>query len=136
VETPSSSDQPAEPSCTGVRKGDRVRSRDVTVSVFNAGTRSGLAAETLDSLVSRRFIAGDVGNAPRRMSGVSFVRVLAPRKNDPAARLVALQFGRDTFIEKTRTDLGPGVDVIVGNDFRGLVKAPRSIVARAAGSGC
>lgn len=124
------------PCVKGVDKGDRVRSRQVTVSVYNAGTRPGLAAETMDRLVSRGFIGGDVGNAPSRFSEVRFVRVLAPTGRDPAARLVALQFGSSQQVQPTRTDLGPGVDVIVGNDFRGLVKAPRSTVARAAGSGC
>jgi hypothetical protein len=120
----------------GVDKGDRVKSRQVTVSVYNAGSRTGLAAETLDRLVARGFIGGDVGNAPARLSEVRFVRVLAPTGRDPAARLVALQFGPRTYVEPTRTDLGPGVDVIVGDDFHGVVTAPRSLVARAEGSGC
>ena len=125
------------PSCdTGLSKGDRVRSSQATVSIYNAGTRPGLAAETLDALVDRGFLAGDIGNAPDRYSEVRFVRVLAPTSTDPAARLVALQFGARTYIEATRADLGPGVDVIVGNDFRGLVKASRSLVAQRAGSGC
>jgi hypothetical protein len=125
------------PTCDpGLTAGDRVRTRDVTVSVFNAGTRSGLAGDTRRRLVARGFLPGDVGNAPGTLSDVGFVRVLAPRKDDPAARLVALQFGRGTLVAVTAEDLGPGVDVVVGDRFPGLVKAPRRITARADGSGC
>lgn len=126
-----------EPSCReGLAPGDVVRTGDVTVSVFNAGTRSGLADQTLGELTARGFIPGDVGNAPGDLGNVKFVRVLAPKRNDPAAQLVARQLGRRTLVQPTSKDLGPGVDVIVGDKFRGLVKAPRKIKAKAAGSGC
>ena len=46
------------------------------------------------------------------------------------------QFGQDTFIQVSDDDLGAGVDVVVGDDYVGLVKAPSRITARAAGSGC
>ena len=120
----------------GLKKGDIVKSSAVTVSVFNAGSRSGLAADTLGQLTDRRFIRGDIGNAPSGFSGVRFVRVLAPTVDDPAARLVALQFGRHTLVQKTKSDLGAGVDVVVGNEYVGLVKAPNQIKATARGSGC
>ena len=120
----------------GLSKGETVRSRDVTVTVLNAGTRSGLASEVQNRLVGRGFLAGGTDNAPDDLA-VRFVRVLAPSRNDPAARLVAVQFGERTYIQRTRTDLGPGVDVVVGDRFRGLVQdAPRRLRATAAGSGC
>ena len=133
-----SSEEPsAKPSCNdGLARGDLVSTTDVTVSVFNAGRRSGLADQTLGQLTARGFTAGDVGNAPETVRDVKFVRVLAPRKNDPAAQLVALQFGPQTLVQPTDQDLGPGVDVIVGDRFVGLAKAPRKIKAQAAGSGC
>jgi hypothetical protein len=129
-----------DPDATGCNpalvEGDTVRTRDVTVSVFNAGTRSGLAGATQERLVNRGFVAGAVGNAPGTLSGVSVVRVLAASRTDPAARLVARQFGKNTRIQVTEEDLGPGVDVVVGNGFDGLVKAPRRVTARTPGSGC
>jgi len=126
-----------EPTCDpGLDKGDVVRTREVTVSVFNAGSRAGLAAQTLEELAARKFIPGDIANAPQAFVDVRFVRVLAPTLDDPAARLVALQFGRETLIETTKADLGPGVDVVVGNEFMGLVKGPARVRATAAGSGC
>ncbi len=118
-----------------VSRGDTVRTRDVTVSVYNAGSRSGLAGQTQDELVARGFIPGDIGNAPDDLSGVRFVRVLAETRRDPAARLVALQFGKKTRVQAA-PDLGSGVEVIVGDRFKGLVKAPRKIRADAPGSSC
>ena len=120
----------------GVARGDLVRPADVTVSVYNAGSRSGLADQTLSELAARGFIRGDVGNAPAKLEIVQFVRVLAPAKDDPTARLVALQFGPNTMIQQARGDLGPGVEVVVGDDFSGLVKGPTQIKAARASSGC
>lgn len=125
------------PKCDGgVRRGDVVRPADVTVSVYNAGSRSGLAGQTQSELGARGFIPGEVGNAPEDMLDVQYVRVLAKSKDDPAARLVALQFGANTLIEAVEDDLGPGIEVIVGDGFLGLVEAPKKIKAEAAGSGC
>lgn len=115
--------------------GKRVRTKDVAVSVFNAGSQGGLATRTRDQLVERGFLPGDVGNAPEGLE-VQFVRVLAPSRRDPAARLVARQFGKDTFVQVTDEDYGPGVDVVVGSDFTGLVDGPKRIKAKVDGSGC
>jgi LytR cell envelope-related transcriptional attenuator len=126
----------SEPGCAdGVARGDTVRTKDVTVSVYNAGTRAGLAGQTQDELAARGFIPGDLGNAPDDLSSVRVVRVLAETRRDPAAKLVALQFGRGTRVQAS-PDLGSGVEVIVGDKFEGLDKAPRKIRADAPGSGC
>lgn len=129
-------DTAAGPTCTDdLQPGDTVRTSDVTVSIFNAGTRSGLAQQTLAELTAREFIAGDIGNAPATFD-VRVVRVLAPRKDDPAAVLVALQFGPNTLVQATPDDLGPGVDVVVGDGYDGLRKAPRRLEASTSGSSC
>jgi len=94
---------------------------EVQVSVFNAGTRSGLAGQTLDSMEAAGFVAGNAGNAPRSAQ-VRRAVVWTTQTDDSSARLVASALGRGTRIEVTRTDLGPGVDVLVGNKFRGLAK--------------
>jgi hypothetical protein len=122
----------ASPSCTTtvLKKGQRLRSRQVVVSVFNAGTRAGLAEKTLSKLAKRGFQEGDVGNAPRA-ARLRFVQVWTTKKDDPAAKLVARQFGTKTRIKVTKRDLGEGIDVLVGNGFSGLAKAPRSIQVRA-----
>ena len=130
AETPS-------PTCATqtVKKGQRIRSTQVQVSVFNGGTRSGLADETLKSLVKRGFTAGDTGNAPSGTE-VKRVRVFTTTKNDLSATLVARQFGRSTKVVVSDTDLGPGVDVVVGNKFDGLAKARHVITVRKSSSVC
>ena len=109
-----------------MERGDRLVTEDVTVSVYNAGNRAGLAGRTQEELVSRGFIAGDLGNAPEGLGDVRVVRVLAASRQDPAALLVARQFGENTFVQVSDGDLGAGVDVVVGDDYVGLVKAPRA----------
>jgi len=118
-----------------VKKGQRIRSTQVQVSVFNGGTRSGLADETMRLLARRGFTQGDIGNAPTDAK-VGRVRVLTTAKNDMAAALVARQFGRTTRVIVTDTDLGPGIDVIVGNKFGKLAKAKRVLVAQSSSSVC
>jgi hypothetical protein len=137
VSAPLADGAETEPRCReGVERGDRLATDDVTVSVYNAGSRAGLAGRTQEELVSRGFIAGDLGNAPDGLGDVRLVRVVAANRQDPAALLVARQFGKDTFIQVSDESLGAGVDVVVGDDYVGLVKAPSRITARAAGSGC
>ena len=119
-----------------VARGDLVGSDDVTVSVFNAGSVSGLADQTLSELTARGFVRGDAGNAPTELETVQFVRVLAPTEGDPTAELVALQFGANTVIQEFSDKLGPGVDVVVGDSFAGLVDAPTEIKAKQSAPGC
>jgi hypothetical protein len=119
-----------------IAKGDLVQSRDVTVSVYNAGSRTGLAGQTLDQLASRGFIKGRAGNAPNKYASVRYVRVLAPTRNDPVAKLVARQFGPRTLVQQVTRNQGPGVEVVVGDAFVGLAKAPTKLRAATAGSGC
>lgn len=132
---PSAADGPAACVRKVVEKGQRVTSRQVQVSVFNAGSRAGLADETMASLVKRRFRKGAVGNAPEG-TRVTVAQVWTRQADDTAARLVAPQFGRGTVVRRVRTDLGPGVDVVVGNAFRKLAPARTVTVARRASSVC
>jgi hypothetical protein len=125
------------PTCSEkvVKKGQRLRSTQVVVSVYNGGTRAGLADTTMQALANRGFKQGEVGNAPAA-TRVNNVRVYASARNDQAANLVARQFGRATKITVSDIDLGPGVDVVVGNGFDKLAKARRVIVAQKASSVC
>jgi hypothetical protein len=119
----------AKPTCSDTERQVKnfLRRKDVQVSVYNAGSRNGLASQTLDKLEVAGFAGGNAGNAP----GTADVRraaVWTTQPNDTSARLVALALGPRTPIEVTETDLGPGIDVIVGNKFKGLnKKAPERI---------
>ncbi|NUR09215.1 MAG: LytR C-terminal domain-containing protein [Nocardioidaceae bacterium] len=136
---PGSDEPAAEPSAScstkAVKKGQKIRTRQVQVSVFNGGTRAGLADETMDRLARRGFKRGDVGNAPSGTS-VRRVRVYTTDRNDAAAMLVARQFGKKVKVQVREDDLGPGIDVVVGNDLHKLAKAKPAIVVKRSSSVC
>jgi hypothetical protein len=127
----------ASPGCStkAVKKGQRLSTRQVQVSVFNAGTRAGLADQTMVKLTKRGFKQGDVGNAPSE-SGVKVAQVWTTERNDAAARLVARQFGKRTKVRFVDADLGPGVDVVVGDDLRKLAPPTKVIVVKKPSSAC
>ena len=102
-----------------VRAGEKVLRQDVVVSVFNAGTRSGLASRTLATLTDRGFAPGRTGNAPPNVT-VYVAQIWTREPNNPAVRMVARQF--QDVVVRTGRRLGPGVVVVVGNQFRRLGK--------------
>ncbi len=122
-------------SATTVKKGQKIRARQVRVSVFNAGSRSGLADETLIALVRRGFRKGQAGNAPEGAK-VKKAQVWTTQRKDPAAKLVARQFGKATKVRFVDQDLGPGVDVVVGDGFGKLAKAKKVLVVKKSTSAC
>lgn len=137
----SGSDSSATPTdaapCTEetVEPGERIRPRMVTVSVYNAGTTSGLADSTLALLTEKGFGEGETGNAEPG-SGVRNVQVWTDAAPDPAARLVASWLGPRVKVVEHETQ-GVGVMVVVGDEFRGrLAKGPRSVKARKGGTVC
>jgi len=118
-----------DPTCSGTEKEVQkfLKRSEVQVSVYNAGTREGLAGQTLEKVEAAGFRGGNSGNAPGN-ADVRRAVVWTTEPNDMSARLVALAFGPGTRVEVTETDLGPGVDVLVGNRFKGLnKKAPQRI---------
>lgn len=116
----------ATPSCTPTPVEPQVlRTRDVVVSVYNAGNRAGQAGRVLTRLERRGFRAGALGNAPEGEQ-VRRARVVAADVEDPAARLVARHLGpRVKVVEGER--IGPGVTVLVGNRLNKLPRAKRTI---------
>ncbi|MGN6253032.1 MAG: LytR C-terminal domain-containing protein [Marmoricola sp.] len=102
-----------------------VRPDDLTVSVYNAGGRSGEAGRTMQQLMDRGFHPGKTANAPQG-STVHRARVYTTEKDDAGARLVARTFGKDVKVVVTDKALGPGIDVYIGPALHGLAKdAPK-----------
>lgn len=125
---PTEPDSPAvaAPSCTPTPvEARRIRTRDITVSVYNAGNRSGQAGRALAALERRGFRPGAIGNAPEG-TRVARAQVWAASEDDPAAQLLARHLGRRTPVV-VADRLGPGLTVMVGNNWNGLVRAPRMI---------
>jgi len=115
------------PSCSPAEQATKrfAKPSDITVSVYNAGARSGYAALTLQRLEARGFNAGAVGNAPAGVakSPVTTARVLTTSTpDDPYARLLARNLGKNVPVEVTTEPLGPGIDVLIGKKMGRLAK--------------
>ena len=96
-----------------------VRRGDVTVSVYNAGEKSGRAQETMTLLEQAGFKPGEVANAPEGIE-VDKAAVYSTDDDDPAAELVARALGKKTQVVHSDEELGPGVDVVIGDRFKRL----------------
>ncbi|MCW2760679.1 MAG: LytR family transcriptional regulator [Marmoricola sp.] len=121
--------QSADKQCSDAEKQVQafLKRSEIQVSVFNAGTREGFAGTTLEKVEEAGFRGGNAGNAPKSTK-VRRAVVWTTEPDDSAAKLVALAFGRRTHVEVTESDLGPGIDVLVGDRFKGLdPKAPARI---------
>ena len=114
-------------------KGDVVKRRDVTVSVWNGGTRVGLAGLTMDLLVEAGFHEGSEGNTPGKRK-VAQVEIWTEDPDNPAVKLVRSQFARAEVVE--RKVHPPGVLVVVGDGFDDLVPGEKSVTARTDASVC
>lgn len=104
-----------------------IRRSEVTVSVYNSGKKSGRARETMDLLERAGFKPGEVSNAPDGVSAARAV-VYSTKSDDPAAELVARAFGKATQVVHSDEDMGPGVNVVIGDKFKKLdPKAPKRL---------
>lgn len=109
-----------------IRSGSTLTTKQVTVTVYNAGRVSGLANRTLINLQKKGFRPGKVGNAPEGVRATNVTIVTADRKT-PQVRLVVAQFkGKVKYAAPTTTQ-GDNVEIVVGPDYKGLEKkTPRS----------
>lgn len=104
-----------------------VHRKEVTVSIYNAGARSGFARLTLQRFEDLGFVPGAVGNAPKSAE-VRRAKVFTTKKHDTAAKLVARTLGRRVPIKVVDQELGPGINVYVGPRMRSLHRlAPKRL---------
>lgn len=113
------------PVCVGseVDAGERVYPQQVTVSVYNASNREGLAGRTMRELEDAGFAEGRSGNAER--TKVARAAIWTTEPTNPAVVLLASYLG-DVDVER-RDGLGPGITVVVGDQF-GRVRTGESYV--------
>jgi hypothetical protein len=112
---------------TPVTAGEKVYPQQVTVSVYNAGQREGLAGRTMQLLKDAGFVKGQAGNAAS--AKVRDVEIWSTTPDNPDVQLVASYFGG---VEVERRDgPGVGVTVVVGDRFKELSDGQRSVVAEA-----
>ena len=113
-----------------LEKGSRLSVGQVTVSVFNAGVTDGLATRTIDQFSKKGFTAGDKGNAPGT-ANVTRVQVWADDRSDPAVQLVLRHLGKGVKVSPVQGEpLGPGIVVVVGDDFGKVLRGPKSLKVR------
>jgi hypothetical protein len=89
--------------------------QNVTVNVYNATDRPGLAANTASALRARSFTIGDVANDPlsRTIAGVAEIR--AGRADEPAVLLLIQHVPGAVVVADGRTD--GTVDLVTGDAF-------------------
>lgn len=131
---PDRSEPAAEGPCEDVPvdKGTAVRPSMVTVSVFNAGNRSGLANKTVSQFEDKGFGPGETSNIEKG-GGVIRAQVWTTTKRDPAAVLVHRYLGtqRSRLVVKPKDQLqGVGVMVVVGDQMDQLVNGPKKVTAQ------
>jgi hypothetical protein len=116
------------PKClpTTVQEGQRVFPEQVTVSVYNASERNGLAGSTMAEFANAGFAEGSTGNAPPKAQVVR-AQIWTTTPESPDVRLVAGHLGPARIVRKDGP--GVGVTVLVGPRYEGLVKGPRSVRA-------
>ncbi|MEU9454648.1 LytR C-terminal domain-containing protein [Streptomyces sp. NPDC048277] len=103
----------------------------ITVNVYNATTRTGLAKDTADELKKRGFKIGDVGNAPAKFDQkVKGTAVLLGPASALKTSLPVLATQLATPDQRTEAGRkGTAVDLILGDAFKTLT--PQATAAKA-----
>lgn len=102
-----------------VAAGTALDSNVVTVNVFNASNRSGLANRALIDLQKNGFLGGRIGNS-ESATQPNRVAILTDDPADPRVALVAAQFKDKVEYAAVDIDVENGVVVVVGDNYRGL----------------
>lgn len=119
---------------TPVKAGDRIAPEQVTLSVYNASKRVGLAGRTANLLEGKGFDIAETDDAPAGTRVVT-AQVWVEDASDPAAKLVQGYLGAKTKIRE-RAPVGPGITVVVGSKFEDLAAGEEFVVAAQDGTVC
>ncbi len=127
--TASASPATATPTCADrtVNAGQQLTSNLVTVNVFNASRRAGLANRVTINLQRKGFLGGQIGNSTSAAKPRA-VAILTSDRNDPRVKLVAGQFRDHVTYAASDIRVDSGVTVIVGDSYTGLAKKAHSSV--------
>lgn len=124
----------AAPRCENrtIAAGDELSNGLITISIYNAGDRAGLASSVRREMASRGFQIENVGNSTSEVVPEN-VAILAGDKDDPRVQLIAAQFDGPVDFASSDIDEPRGViAVLTGADFVGhKADAPSSIEVKA-----
>lgn len=128
---------PAEPECRPEENAEPVRLPEpeaVTVNVYNATTRSGLAQQTADALAERGFTIGEVDNAPEELDGeVAGPGLLLGSEQAEESGALAVLGAHLSGAEPRPGDReDAAVDLVLGDGFEQLAAEDEVITALAA----
>jgi hypothetical protein len=121
---------PPPPPCIVQTTSSELSTTQVTVNVFNGGTKSGQAKVVADALAGQGFVIGYVDNA----QPVSWVTVVGTAKDSPEVQLVA-SFFPDAVLRADERETH-SVDVIVNNLWEGLPEGTPTTISIDAGTVC
>ncbi|WP_254802413.1 LytR C-terminal domain-containing protein [Kitasatospora sp. SUK 42] len=103
----------------------------VTVNIYNATTKAGLAGRTAEEFKKRGFTIGKVGNAPaeldKKVPGTA--QVIAGPSGAGAGTLVSSQIAGATVTADARTDAS--VDFVIGDSYNALLDETQAAAALA-----
>jgi hypothetical protein len=94
----------------------------VTVNVYNATSRAGLAAATAKDVKARGYVVGQVANDPLKKKVEAPAEVRFGPNGKAGSELVAKLVEGAVPTQDTRADAS--VDLVIGNGFKALVAAP------------
>jgi hypothetical protein len=114
---------------TPYRAGEELFVQDVTVSVFNASSREGLAARTLQELEDAGFAPGQTANAPKGTAITAPAEIWVKAVDDPAAKLLRKRVGKVPVVEHPE-NTAAGITLVVGDQFVEVGEGPASLVLK------
>ncbi len=116
---------PAPPTCEArtVAAGEELTSNLVTVNVFNASKRSGLANRLNINLQRNGFLGGQIGNSTSGAKQAA-ITILTNDPKDPRVKLVAAQFQDKVAYAVPDIAVKEGVVIVVGDAFTKLKGKP------------
>lgn len=91
----------------------------VSVNIYNATERKGLAAQVADDLKKRGFTVKKVANDPARKAVPGSAEVRFGPKGDAARVTLAAHLDAETLVSDTRKDAS--VDLVIGSRFQQLL---------------
>ncbi len=124
----------ASPSCTvTLSPTGPVYPSQVTVNVYNATTRSGLAGTVGKTVKGRGFVVGTVANDPLKKSVPGTAEVRYGAAGERAAKLVQTLVAGATLVKDARADAS--VDLVLGTAYKEIV-TPTGTATATAPPGC